>query len=156
MSGPPQHPSGLTLIVRRLIAARPELLFAAWTEADKFVRWWGPRGVVCKSADIDLRVGGLYRIANRLPDGNLVWISGEFELIERPSRIAYSWRVEPGSAETSRVTVLFVAKGEKTEVVVTHERIASEETRQDHEHGWIGCLEGLRAYAERSSARAGA
>ena len=56
-------------------------------------------------------------------------------------------REGPGLAETSCVTILFVAKGEKTEVVVAHGHITSEETRQDHEHGWNGCLAGLAAYA---------
>jgi uncharacterized protein YndB with AHSA1/START domain len=146
VSGPGGQPAGLTLIVRRLISAPSDRLFAAWTEADQFVRWWGPKGVVCESADIDLRVGGLYRIANRLPDGRLVWISGAFELIDRPNRIDYSWQLEPGSQEASRVVVLFVAKGDQTEVVVTHQRIASEEVKQDHERGWIGCLERLEAH----------
>lgn len=146
VSGDQGPTGGLTLIVRRLIAARSERLFAAWTEADRFVQWWGPRGVVCEGADIDLRVGGLYRIANRMPGGDIVWISGEFELIDPPNRIAYSWRVEPGPSERSKVQVSFVSRGDRTEVVVKHERIVSEARRHEHELGWIGCLEGLEAH----------
>jgi glutathione S-transferase len=139
--------SPLALLVRRTIAANPERLFRAWTTASEFVRWWGPRGVICESADIDLCIGGAYRIANRLPDGGLVWISGTFEEIEPPHRLAFSWRVEPGAEEVSRVVVTFQAVGEGTEVVVLHERIARQEVRQDHEQGWTGCLEGLAKYA---------
>lgn len=140
------NPESLTLIVRRTVSATPERLFRAWTDAHEFVRWWGPKGVVCESAEIDLRVGGAYRIANRLPDGRLIWISGTFDLVEPPLRVAYSWLVDPGPLETSHVVVSFVARGDKTEVVVTHQRIGSEDIRSDHERGWAGCLDGLAAY----------
>jgi uncharacterized protein YndB with AHSA1/START domain len=58
------------------------------------IAWWGPSAAVsCASAEIDLRVGGRYRIANRFPDGRLLWIVGEFEVVEPPSRLVFSWRV---------------------------------------------------------------
>ncbi len=45
---------------------------------------WGPPEVSCAGADVDLRVGGGYRIANRLPNGDTVWIAGQFEHIDPP------------------------------------------------------------------------
>ncbi len=150
MSSDADDPGRLRLVVRRRIRARPERLFRAWTEAQEFVRWWGPRGVICERADIDLRVGGAYSIANRLDDGRLVTISGAFELIEPPGRIAYTWHVHPGAAPGSRVVVTFLPlEGDETEVVVTHERIASAEVAAEHKRGWVGCLDGLAAFAER-------
>ena len=47
----------------------------------------------------------------------------------------------------SRVTVRFEPKGPDTEVIVIHERIAGEPTRQSHEAGWLGCLEALSEWA---------
>jgi uncharacterized protein YndB with AHSA1/START domain len=76
----------------------------------------------------------------------VVRISGVFDLIEPPKRIAYSWQVEPDPAEASRVIVSFLARGRRTEVIVMHERIASKAIRDDHRLGWRGCLEGLAAY----------
>jgi uncharacterized protein YndB with AHSA1/START domain len=58
----------------------------------------------------DLRVGGSYRIANRMPDGSTLWIAGEFELIEPPSRLMYTWRLEIPEASTERVSVSFVPR----------------------------------------------
>src|SRR5262249_47241843 len=46
------------LIVRRVIRAPVERVFAAWTEPAHLVRWWGPAPVVCCGAEVDLRVGG--------------------------------------------------------------------------------------------------
>ena len=137
----------ITLVVRRTIAATPERLFAAWTDSAELQRWWGPDGVTCIGSEIDLRVGGRYRIGNRLPDGSTLWIVGTFEAIERPHRLTYTWRVEGGSTERERVTVDFAGRGSSTEVTVTHERISSETARQQHELGWTGCLAGLARFA---------
>ena len=136
------------LVVRRRINATAERLFAAWTRPELLVRWWGPQGVECPAAEIDLRVGGSYRIANRFPDGTLVWIAGVFEAIEPPHRLTYTWSLESQEGSVERVTVCFEAHGASTEVVVTHERIQSEAARTSHERGWAGCLDNLVSYAE--------
>jgi uncharacterized protein YndB with AHSA1/START domain len=136
----------ITLIVRKTIAATPERLFAAWTEPAQLRKWWGPEGVECIDPEVDLRVGGSYRIGNRLPDGKVLWIAGEFEVIEPPRRLTYTWRLEGMSESEERVTVRFEARGDVTEVIVTHERISSEALRDQHQHGWQGCLDGLAGY----------
>jgi uncharacterized protein YndB with AHSA1/START domain len=137
------------LVVRRTIRAPREKVFAAWTEARHLIAWWGPTpDVTCPSAEVDLRVGGRYRIANRFPDGRLLWIAGEFEVIEPPVRLVFSWQLESHATGTERVTVDFEARGASTEVIVTHERIADAATRAGHEQGWMGCLDGLARYAE--------
>ena len=137
-----------TLVVRRRINATREKLFAAWTQPALLVRWWGPQGVACPAAEIDLRVGGSYRIANQFPDGTLLWIAGVFEVIEPPHRLTYTWSLESQKGSVERVTVCFEAHGASTEVVVTHERIPSEAARTSHERGWTGCLDNLVRYAE--------
>jgi uncharacterized protein YndB with AHSA1/START domain len=71
----------LALVVHRTIRAPVERVFAAWTTPEQLRRWWGPKSVVCSEAEVDLRIGGAFRIANQFPDGNVVWISGEFEQI---------------------------------------------------------------------------
>ncbi len=137
------------LVVRRLIHATPETLFAAWTEPGQLVHWWGPAGVSCSAAEIDLRAGGAYRIANRFADGTVVWIAGEFELVEPPHRLVYSWRLESQSSPAERVTVHFERHEASTEVIVTHERIGDETARASHEPGWNGCLDSLANYLGR-------
>jgi uncharacterized protein YndB with AHSA1/START domain len=135
------------LIVRRSIRASPECIFDAWTQPEHLKRWWGPKGVECVDAEVDLRLGGRYRIANQFPDGRILWISGEFEAIERPRKLVYTWRVRDGADDAiERVTVTFNALGEDTEVVVAHERIPSQPMRDMHEQGWVGCLDGLAEY----------
>jgi len=154
MNEAPDDPEGktlaATLVVRRRINATGEKLFAAWTRPELVVRWWGPQGVACPAAEIDLRVGGSYRIANQFPDGKVLWIAGTFEIIEPPLRLTYTWKLESMNARTERVTVCFEAHGTATEVIVTHEEICDEATRTSHERGWTGCLDSLVKYAEQS------
>jgi uncharacterized protein YndB with AHSA1/START domain len=133
----------VVLMVRRTIAAPVSRVFEAWTQPEHLRRWWGPREVTCTEAEVDLRVGGQYRIANQFPDGSVLWISGEFERVTPPRELVYSWCVEPGDAQRSRVTVRFEARNDMTEVIVLHERIADEATRDRHVYGWEGCLDGL-------------
>ena len=138
----------IALVVRRTIKASVARVFEAWTQPEQLRRWWGPRPVTCSGAEVDLRVGGEYRIGNLLPDGTVVWISGEFEVVDPPHRLVYTWQIERKGAShpsDSRVTVRFEPRDGETEVIVVHEQIDTEETRADHEQGWNGCLAGLAA-----------
>jgi uncharacterized protein YndB with AHSA1/START domain len=143
---PPANSLRTSLVVRRLIRASPERVFDVWTQAKHLKQWWGPKSVECIDAEVDLRVGGEYRIANKLPDGNVLWIRGSFEVIERPRKLVYTWQVGPESAGKERVTVSFESRGLDTEVIVLHENIPTEAMRDMHQQGWLGCLEGLVEY----------
>ncbi|MGI9336785.1 MAG: SRPBCC family protein [Gammaproteobacteria bacterium] len=132
-----------TLHIRRLIPASPDRVFSAWTDPDQLKMWWGPKGVRCLSAEVELRVGGHYRIANELPDGSVLWIAGEFETIERPDLLIYTWVVETASPTTERVSVQFDKHEQGTEIILRHEFIATTALRDRHQQGWIGCMDGL-------------
>ena len=69
------------LRVARVIRAPRERVFAAWTRPELLRLWWGPGEVSCPEAEIDLRPGGSYRLANLNPDGSVIWISGRFEVV---------------------------------------------------------------------------
>ena len=131
----------LQLSIERVIAAPAAMLFEAWTTPALLKKWWGPANVTCDEAEVDLRVGGAYRLSNRSPEGHVVWISGTFEEIDPPHRLVYSWLIGDGPAE--RVTVTFHADGEGTRVCVHHEGIQTEAAKKMHAEGWHGCLDGL-------------
>jgi uncharacterized protein YndB with AHSA1/START domain len=137
---------GIVLVVRRIVRASAEQLFDAWTQPEHLKAWWGPRPVTCSGAEVDLRVGGRYRIANALPDGKTVLIEGEFRDIQRPQLLVYTWCMGEGAGESSLVTVRFQPHGKATEVVVVHENVPSAAARDSHEKGWDGCLDGLERF----------
>jgi len=138
----------LNLVVRKIIPATPDRVFRAWTHAKALEKWWGPEGVTCHAAMIDLTVGGKYSIGNTLPDGQIIWITGEFKEIETNQKLVYSWKTDLDGSDHEKVTVRFnevrlASNQTATEVVVIHEHIATEQLKTQHAHGWGGCLFGL-------------
>ncbi len=68
---------GLLLRVQRVLAAPRPLVFRMHVEPDQLARWWGPNGFTAPSIDLDVRVGGGYRIEMQPPDGDRFFLSGE-------------------------------------------------------------------------------
>jgi uncharacterized protein YndB with AHSA1/START domain len=136
------------LRVERTYDAPAEDVFDAWTNPEVLRRWW----VVSPSwrtpvADVDLRVGGAYRLSMEDPDaGTVRTVRGEYREVSRPRRLVYSWCWEDGeggTGEVSTVTVDFVEDGERTKVVLEHSELATQESRDGHRKGWEACMEML-------------
>jgi uncharacterized protein YndB with AHSA1/START domain len=49
-----------TITITRVFDAPLELVWKAWTEPERLMEWWGPKGWTSPSWEIDLRVGGKY------------------------------------------------------------------------------------------------
>ncbi|MBI2113634.1 MAG: SRPBCC domain-containing protein [candidate division NC10 bacterium] len=134
-----------TLQLRRIFTAPREKVFKAWTDQEALKQWWGPEGYATPSAEVDLRVGGKYRLGMRkLPDGEIFYLSGAYREVRPPERLVYTWRWEaqPELGETL-VTVEFREVGDSTEVVLTHEFFPNQKVRDDHNKGWNSCLDRL-------------
>lgn len=134
-----------TLHLRRTFAAPREKVFRAWTDPEELKTWWGPAGYATPMAEVDLRVGGKYRLGMRkLPDGEIFYLSGTYREVRPPEKLVYtwSWEGEPELRETL-VTVEFQEMGHSTEVILTHEFFPSQKVRDDHNKGWTSCLDRL-------------
>lgn len=134
-----------TLRLTRTFAAPREKVFHAWTDPEELKKWFGPVGYSTPTAEVDLRVGGKYRLGmKKLPDGEIFYLSGTYREVRLPEKLVYTWRWEnePELGETL-VTVEFRARGHSTEVVVTHELFPTEKARDDHDKGWNSCLDRL-------------
>lgn len=55
------------LVVTRVIDAPLEQVWAAWTESEPLMRWWGPTHFTCPSAEMDVREGGTSIVCMRAP-----------------------------------------------------------------------------------------
>src|SRR3954451_19286214 len=57
------------VVVTRTFDAPARLVFEAWTKPELFQRWWAPKsmGMVIVSCEMDVRVGGGYRLEIRHP-----------------------------------------------------------------------------------------
>jgi uncharacterized protein YndB with AHSA1/START domain len=131
----------LTLKVSRVFDAPRARVFAAWTREEAVKAWFAPGNAHVADARIDLRVGGTYRIHMRAADGKDWIASGTYREIRAPERLVFTWRWahEPDAADML-VSLELIDRGGRTEVILTHENLPSEESRQAHEQGWIGCL----------------
>jgi uncharacterized protein YndB with AHSA1/START domain len=134
-----------TLRLTRTFAAPRKKVFRAWTDPEELKKWWGPEGYATPTAEVDLRVGGKYRLGMmKLPKGDIFYLSGTYREVRPPERLVYTW-VWEGSPELSEmlVTVEFRARGKETEIHVTHELFPTAKAREDHEKGWSSCLDRL-------------
>jgi len=79
------------LTITRVFDAPREVVFAAWTEPEHLKRWWGPRGFTTPACEVDLRVGGAWKIVMRFPDGvNEHIMEAVYREIVPPERIVFS------------------------------------------------------------------
>jgi uncharacterized protein YndB with AHSA1/START domain len=121
------------------------VVFRACTDPGELAKWWGPRGFTAPSVELDLRVGGKYRIAMQPPEGELFYLSGEFREVDPPARLAYTFRWEdpdPEDRETV-VTISLRDRGESTEFALVQEGFATERRRALHDEGWTDSLDRL-------------
>jgi uncharacterized protein YndB with AHSA1/START domain len=137
------------LQLRRTIAATREWVWRAWTEEDGLRRWHAPGEAEVELAEVDLRIGGKWRVHMRGPDGAEYHVDGEYREIAAPSRLVYTWRWAHAPDERTLVTVEFMEREGGTEVILTHTDLGSDESRARHEHGWLGCLVKLEQFAQR-------
>jgi uncharacterized protein YndB with AHSA1/START domain len=138
------------LRLERTIDASPEEAFDAWTNPEVLRRWWAADPTwVTPVAEVDLRVGGRYRLSMEDPStGTTHTVGGEYREVRRPERLVYSWSWERSDGQpdhASTVTVEFLSEGERTTIVLEHTDLASSESRDGHRKGWIACFDNLQA-----------
>lgn len=143
-----------TVRLERTFDAPAEDVFDAWTNPEVLKRWWAVTAAGrTPVADVDLRVGGAYRLSMEDPDaGTVHTVRGEYSEVHRPERLVYSWCWEEAEGRTghvSTVTVEFLGDGERTTVVLEHSGLESPESRERHRHGWEACtgMLGTRIFA---------
>lgn len=141
----------LTLVKR--IRAEPRRVWEAWTQPALMVTWFGPHHTRAEHAEADLRVGGGFRVVLREDNGERHEAIGGYTEIERERRLVFSWHWASTPERVSRVTVAFRALPDGTEVTLTHDRFADEDTAKRHTRGWTESLERLAARFEAAAVR---
>lgn len=132
-----------TLVLKRNFPASRERVFNAWTDPAALKEWFHVGDDWTTSIhEVDLKVGGLYRLGMQSPDNDLPYIvRGTYLEIERPEKLVHTWSWEGEDSVETLVTVLFHDRGDFTEVELKHEKFPNSEERDKHNQGWLGCLE---------------
>jgi uncharacterized protein YndB with AHSA1/START domain len=156
-SATPSRPEFL-LQLRRTFAAPRERVFAAWAEREKLERWMcrdvAAHTVIHRQQDI--RTGGSWQMEIRdAAKKEVYWGQGTYLEVTPPEKIVFTWswsKEIPGAVNqedmhpespVTEVTVEFFARGNETDLVLTHRGLGSEKLRKEHEGGWNGCLDEL-------------
>jgi uncharacterized protein YndB with AHSA1/START domain len=125
---PPGEP---VIEVRRFFKAPPELLYRVVTEGEYVGRWWGPRRLEISHCEVDLRVGGNWRLVHRAPDGTEFAFRGTFLELDPPRRRVATWVYE-GWPEHEATETLVLEPVEGGTLLVTTMVHDSVESRDRH------------------------
>ncbi|HVX95153.1 MAG TPA: SRPBCC family protein [Polyangia bacterium] len=114
------------LVVTRTFDGPARIVFEAWTKAELFKRWWVPKsaGLNLLSCEMDVRVGGGYRLVFGLDGSKTMAFFGKYLEVTPHSRLV--WTNDEGGEGGAVTTVTFEEKAGKT-LLVMHELHASKE-----------------------------
>src|ERR1041385_4042302 len=114
------------LVVTRTFDGPARMVFEAWTKPELFKQWWVPKslGMVLRSCEMDVRVGGRYRLVFGQDASNSAEFFGRYIEVTPHSRLV--WTNDEGGDAGPVSTVTFEEKGGKT-LLVMHELYPSKE-----------------------------
>lgn len=141
-----------SLVIRKIMPATRERVFAAWIDPESMKVWMCPGHIASTEAQLDARVGGSFRIVMKGKDQEYEH-TGEYLVIEPPSKLVFTWISKGTDHQPTRVTVELFARGKQCELVLTHERFPTPEKVEDHKRGWGEIADLLAKYLEAAAGR---
>ena len=149
------------LVIERTLKASPERVCEAFTNPEQLTQWWWPQGFSCPAAEVDLRVGGSYKLAMQWPDAIpsdnqfAHHMGGEYYEIDRPRRILMSGRAvndEQGELFATLIDLTFEAADGGTKMTMRQsyfEPLPPPEALGGAEQGWKEQLDKLEQLLAR-------
>ena len=134
------------LVLRRTYHAPRERVFAAWTNPETAARFLGPGDTKATDIRMDVKTGGTYTITMLSPEMGPLVVTGTYREVKAPERLSMTWRWQeddPADEYDSLLSLDFIDRNGDTELVLTHEKLASVESRARHEDGWTQIVEKL-------------
>ena len=139
--------------ISRSYGVAPEKVWRAWTDPQALSQWFGPGNPTVTTAEVDLRVGGRYRIVFKGASGEMNEVSGVYQEVVPHSRLVFTWAFNSTPERVSRVSIDLKPRAGGTELRFVHDRFHDEEARVGHESGWQHGFANLDAMLERMAQR---
>ena len=137
------------LRLSRRIAASPDEVYDAWTDAQQLQEWMVPFEGCRSVAQLDARVGGKFHIDMHGTE-QVHAHDGEYLRLERPRLIEFTWVSNGTQQQRSVVTVELAPAGKGTELTLTHRLLPTEIAVDQHRGGWTAGLDHLVRYFPRA------
>ncbi|MDB6108498.1 MAG: hypothetical protein JWR69_248 [Pedosphaera sp.] len=167
---PGQNPAGGLFVISRAFDAPRDLVWRAWTERDRLMQWFGPKGFTMPVARLDFRPGGTFHYCMQSPDGHQMWGKFVYREIVALERIVLvnSFSDEAGGLTRHPMsatwplemlsTTTFTEQGGRTTLTLQWAPLNATEAERktfDGAHegmkgGWTGTFDQLAAYLAKA------
>ncbi len=157
-------------VISHIFDAPRELVWKAWTERERLMQWFGPKGVTIPAAKLDFRPGGMFHYCMRTPDGKEMWGKFVYREIIAPEKIVLVNSFSDAQGGITRhpfsatwplemlSTTTLVEDGGKTKLTLEwaplnpsdEERKTFDSAHDGMKHGWSGTFEQLEAYLAKA------
>lgn len=129
--------------VSKLLSASRDEVFDAWLDPDGMREWMLPGTVKHCDVMLEPRVGGRFHIFMKSAGADYMH-TGEYLVLERPSKLAFTWVSSRMDQQETLVTIeLFERGDQQCELVLTHERVPADHSAKGLGVGWQRMLEHL-------------
>jgi uncharacterized protein YndB with AHSA1/START domain len=140
------------IVITRVFDAPREAVFEAWTTAEGFRQWFGPKRATLSVAEFDPRAGGAFAFSTRFDDGDGTdyWSRGTFREVVAPRRIVMTLagNAPDGTIVDTEITVTFLVRGART-LMLLHQTDKNPALRDAFIGGWSDGLDKLAEYLAR-------
>ena len=160
---------GSEFVISRTFDAPRDLVWQAWTERERLMQWFGPKGFAMTAAKLDFRPGGTFHYCLRSTDGKEMWGRFVYREIVAPERIVWVHSFSDEKGNLARhpfsptwplemlTTTSFTEEKGKTTVTVrwipinatAEERKTFDAAHDGMRQGWSGTFDQLAGYLER-------
>ena len=133
-----------SLEIKRFINAPRARVYAAWTDPAQLKQWWGPESVRTRNFAADVRVGGKYRWDLINQEDEEMSVFGEYRELVPGRKIVFTWKWDDDDVWENRNSIVTVELSDRdggTELLLKHEQLPSEESRDRHNDGWNSVLD---------------
>ena len=138
-----------SLQIKRFINAPRARVYAAWTDPTQLKQWWGPESVRTRNFAADVRVGGKYRWDLINQEDEEMSVFGEYRELVPEKKIVFTWKWDDDDVWENRNSIVTVELSDRdggTELLLKHEQLPSEESRDRHNEGWNSVLDRLEKF----------
>jgi len=141
-----ENPAKISLRVERSFAAPRDKVFGLWIDPQAVAKWFLPPDQAhwTESPTFDARPGGRFslRLISKEESYDL---HGTFREVHSPEKLVLNWQWDKdsplaGSPGDTEVSVDFLARGARTDIVLTQFGFRNEKSRGQYERGWNRCF----------------